>query len=251
MPATARIDSSEAIESTSVELEPTADRTLFRTDDPVQVLESAKRVAAALKAELEAAGMVLRIGGREHVRVEGWATLGAMLGVTTSIVWSRPVENGWEARAEVRTLDGRLVGAGEGMCTGDERNWARRDEYARRSMAQTRAASKALRVPLAFVMTLSGYQPTPAEEMESESATELPAWAKSAGGEATMQASNALVTVLKGCGVTEPATATTSIGKRVRERCDGTVPVCVVDVLADLVAAMIKYRASDESGAAS
>ena len=90
---------SEIVEADSVELEPVSDdRTLFRTSDPVEVLEAAKRVAQALKAELQAGGMVSKISGHEYVRAEGWATLGAMLGLTTSIVWSRPVENGWEAR---------------------------------------------------------------------------------------------------------------------------------------------------------
>ena len=40
-----------------------------------------------------------------------------------------------------------------------------RDDYALRSMAQTRATSKALRQPLGFVMSLAGFDPTPAEEM--------------------------------------------------------------------------------------
>jgi hypothetical protein len=244
----------DTIEATSVELEPVSDRTLFRTDDPVQVLAAAKRVATALKAELEAAGMVLKISGREHVRVEGWSTLASMLGLTTSIAWSRQIEDGWEARAEVRTLDGRLIGAGEGMCTRSERNWARRDPFALRSMAQTRAASKALRVPLAFVMTLSGYSGTPAEETEPEQApvtAELPGWAKPATNKEIGNAAHALVAIFNGIGVEKPADAAIAVGKRIRARCDGAVPVCIVSVLHDLVDAALEPAAGDEPDTAS
>ena len=239
----------EAIETTSVELEPVDDRTLFRASDPVEVLEAAKRVAGALKAELDAAGMVLKIGGREHVKAEGWQTLGAMVGVTTSIVWSRPVEDGWEARAEVRTLDGRLVGAGEGMCTRAERNWARRDPFAIRSMAQTRAASKALRVPLAFVMTLSGYVGTPAEEAEPEpaAAAELPGWAKPATTEEIMRASRALVEIFRALGAAKPSEPTVAIGKKIRERFGGDVPLGVVRLLEDLATATLDHTGDPEA----
>ena len=75
---------------------------------------------------------------------------------------------GWEARVEARTIDGRTVGSAEAMCTRHEANWRSRDDYALRSMAQTRATSKALRQPLGFVITLAGFDPTPAEEIPHE-----------------------------------------------------------------------------------
>ena len=54
------------------------------------------------------------------------------------------------------------------MCTRDERNWASRDEFTLRSMAQTRASAKALRNVLAWVAVLGGFKPTPVEEMPSD-----------------------------------------------------------------------------------
>jgi hypothetical protein len=75
------------------------------------------------------------------------------------------VQVGWEARVEARTRGGEVVGAAEAECLTDERTWKGRDDYARRSMAQTRAVSKALRLPLGFVMQLAGFNPTPADEM--------------------------------------------------------------------------------------
>ena len=100
-----------------------------------------------------------------------------MLGVFPVVVWSKPVmvdgkHVGWEARVEARTRDGSVVGAAEAECMVSERTWGSRDDYARRSMAQTRATSKAMRGPLGFVMTLAGFEATPAEEMPRDEPAE-------------------------------------------------------------------------------
>jgi hypothetical protein len=149
---------------------PQGPRTLFRTEDPVEVLQAAREVASALGPALRDGGMLQRIGQGEHVKIEGWQTLGAMVGVSAHTIWSRELEDGtgWEARAEARTLDGRIVGTAEAMCTKAERNWARRESHELRSMAQTRAMSKALAAPLRFIVTLSGLSGTPAEEVTAE-----------------------------------------------------------------------------------
>jgi hypothetical protein len=91
-----------------------------------------------------------------------------MLGVFPETEWTRQIEGGWEARVVAKTLNGQVVGAAEAMCTHSENTWRNRDEYALRSMAQTRAVSKALRLPLGFVMQLAGYEATPAEEMPTD-----------------------------------------------------------------------------------
>jgi hypothetical protein len=138
---------------------------LFGTADPVEVIDKAARVADALKKVIVANGLVSKISGKEYPRCEAWTLLGTMLGVFPVTVWTRPIEGGWEARTEARTLSGVVVGAAEAMCLRSERNWRDRDEFALRSMAATRSVAKALRMPLGFVMSLSGYEPTPAEEM--------------------------------------------------------------------------------------
>jgi hypothetical protein len=160
----------EAVEVGSEIIPAPSPQTLFRTDDPVQVLQEAKRVATALKAVLVEQRMIKNIAGKEHVRVEGWQTLGAMLGVVPVIAWTRKLDRGWEARCEARTLDGHVIGAGEAECLKDESRWSDSDDYAIRSMAQTRATSKALSGPLRFVVTLAGYEATPAEEMPADGA---------------------------------------------------------------------------------
>jgi hypothetical protein len=146
--------------------------TLFGTDDPVAVVARASAAAKPLADVVNAQRLYALIGGKKYVLVEGYCLLGSMLGVFPVTVWTRKTETGWEARVEARTKHGEVVGAAEASCDRDERNWKSRDDFALRSMAQTRATSKALRQPLGFVMTLAGYAATPAEEMPRRSTTE-------------------------------------------------------------------------------
>lgn len=158
-----------------LELREPAPMNLFRTEDPDEVIAKATATANALKAVVDAKNLTKDIQGKAYVLVDGWTLLGTMLGVFPICVWTRPVHEfpanqgspvvGWEARVEARTLAGAVVGAAEAQCTRSENLWKSRDDYALRSMAQTRATSKALRQPLGFVMTLAGFAETPAEEM--------------------------------------------------------------------------------------
>ena len=164
--------------------------TLFGSDDPAVVIEKAGRTARSLMAVVNAQGLSVRLDhGQDFLKIEAWTLLGTMVGVFAVPVWTRPVKDGdrtvgWEARVEARTIAGAVVGAGESMCTRDEtttkRNgdkihrWAEADEHALRSMAQTRAASKALSLPLRFIATLAGYSGTPYEEMPAKDRTEAP-----------------------------------------------------------------------------
>jgi hypothetical protein len=172
----------EVIGAELVPYQPTV--SLFGTNDPAGVVEAARAAAIPLVDVIRKQKLSVKIGPSEHVRVEGWTLLGSMLGVFPVCEWTRPLERdgqhiGWEARVEAKTRAGELVGAAESQCTKDEKTWASRDDYALRSMAQTRATSKALRQPLGFVMQLAGFNPTPAEEMprperKSTQKTELP-----------------------------------------------------------------------------
>jgi hypothetical protein len=155
----------------------TAAVNLFGDASPIAVVERATEIANALSAVIEAKELFKKIGDKKHVYVEGWTLLGSMVGVFPVVEWTRPIENGWEARVEARTLSGAVVGAAEGQCLRAEKEWGPnptrgkpKDDYALRSMAQTRAVSKALRHPLGFVMTLAGYEATPEAEMPAEGA---------------------------------------------------------------------------------
>jgi hypothetical protein len=62
----------------------------------------------------------------------------------------------WEARVEV-FKDGALVSAGESMCTREEEGWRDAEDQRLRSMAQTRAASKAIAGVARWIVSLAGY----------------------------------------------------------------------------------------------
>jgi hypothetical protein len=178
---TEQVVDAEIVEhGTDLELAAPQSPTLFGTDDPVEFIASATRTATALANVVRSQRLIARIGQSDHVRVEGWTLLGSMLGVYAVTAWTRPIERdgerwGWEARVEARDRVGALRGAAEAQCTRDERMWKGRDDYALRSMAQTRATSKALRQPLGFVMQLAGFNPTPAEEMSAPPQRSSPA----------------------------------------------------------------------------
>lgn len=141
---------------------------------PTEIVERATEMADRLRDVINKQHLYANIQGKKHVTVEGWTTLGALCGVFPVVAWSRPIEaediSGWEARVEVRTLAGQVIGAAEAQCTRSERSWSGRDDYALRSMAQTRATSKAMRLPLAWIMSLAGFEVTPAEEMPRDEA---------------------------------------------------------------------------------
>jgi hypothetical protein len=71
---------------------------------------------------------------------------------------------------------GIVICEAEGFVGDDERTWAKRDEYAKRAMAQTRAISRACRSAFAFVVTMmdAGLETTPAEEVPHEGFADAP-----------------------------------------------------------------------------
>jgi hypothetical protein len=155
--------------STELEYRPPTPVTLFGTNDPTAALQRMTEIAKELVGVIRQRQLAVKIGQGEHLKADAWTTLGGMVGVVPIVEWTRPLEQGgWEARVRAQTLDGRLVGAAESMCSRSEGMWAKRDDYALRSMAQTRAISRALRAPLGQIVTLAGYETTAAEEMPAE-----------------------------------------------------------------------------------
>ncbi len=165
-------ETAEVIEASAelVPVEPAPPLTLFGTSDYRVALERMAEVATALVDVIEAKHLYAEINGRRHITCEGWTTLGGMLGVVPVVVETRANEDGdgIVARVEARTLDGRVVGAAEGECSRAERRGKSREPFAIRSMAQTRAISRALRAPLGQIVVLAGYQPAGVEELSEE-----------------------------------------------------------------------------------
>ncbi len=143
----------------------------FWSPDPTMMVEQVSAQASALKDVIDKQGLSTNIGRSVHVNIEGWQTVGAMVGVFAVIEWTRELTDdegknlGWEARSVATTMEGNVVGAAEAECRRSESTWQNRDSYALRSMAQTRAMSKSLRGPLGFIVALAGYSATPQEEM--------------------------------------------------------------------------------------
>lgn len=112
------------------------------------------------------------IKGKKYLHFEAWQTLGRFYGYTVKIVETNYVEygqaKGFNAKAIVIDKNGKEVGGAEAICMNDEEDWKGKDKgllYSIKSMAQTRAGSKALRLILSWVAVLAGYEATPAEEI--------------------------------------------------------------------------------------
>lgn len=137
---------------------------------PGEVIRQASMIASELMKIVEQRKLYSIISGKKFPRVEAWTTMGAMLGITPREVEVKRYEDGtYEATVElVRNGDGFIIGRGSAICGMDEKTWSGRPEYARRSMSITRATGKAFRLSFSWIMTLAGYEPTPAEEMTSD-----------------------------------------------------------------------------------
>jgi hypothetical protein len=117
------------------------------------------------------------IQGRKYVRVEGWQSVANAFGCVASAKDVERTETGYRAIGQVRRMDtGAVICEAEGFVGDDERTWAKRDEYAKRAMAQTRAISRACRSAFAFVVTMmdAGLETTPAEEVPQDGFSDGP-----------------------------------------------------------------------------
>jgi len=149
--------------------QPEESLTSVSSHNPIQVIRNATEIAKELKNIIQDAKLTQKISGRDFVKVEGWTSMLAMLGVNPILVSNNRIDRedevAYEATVELQSRDGNIIGRGEAICSNSERNWKNRDEYAIKSMAATRATGKAARLSFSWIMTLAGYDPTPAEEM--------------------------------------------------------------------------------------
>jgi len=143
---------------------------VVRATGPTDLVAQATEVANALAGVIDSKKLYNAINGRRYVRVEGWTTLAAMLGCLPREVSVTRQETGtYTATVELaRMSDGAILTRASAECGMDEPTWAKRADYARRSMAVTRATSKACRIAFSWVMVLAGYEVTPAEEIPKE-----------------------------------------------------------------------------------
>ena len=143
---------------------------------PADMVVRATEIANVLKDVIKQQKLTVKIGPNEHVKAEGWATMGSMLNVLPKErqVIEHP-DGSFEAYVDlVNMRTGVIVGGGSAICGAEEQRWKKAERYARRSMAITRATGKAYRLCFAWVMALAGYNTTPAEEMPFEDEAKKP-----------------------------------------------------------------------------
>lgn len=158
------------IEANARALGPAPSLALVPHENPGTLMRHASDVAGVCRE------IVLKtasnIQGRKFVRVEGWQAIATAHGCCLSIEEVSEDDAGnvtvWSA---VRRLsDGLVLAKGQGFVGVDEKTWGKRDRFARRAMAQTRAMSRVARSVFAHVVVLidANLSTTPAEEMTEE-----------------------------------------------------------------------------------
>jgi hypothetical protein len=122
------------------------------------------------------------IQGRKFVSVEGWQAIALAHGCVAGSRDVERIEGGVRAIGEVRRMsDGGLIATAEGFVGEDETTWYggkdkrgkvhdKRNDYAIRAMAQTRAISRACRSAFAHVVVMmkANLETTPAAEVPSD-----------------------------------------------------------------------------------
>ena len=127
----------------------------------------AGRVATTLKTVIETQELAVDINGKQYVTVEGWETLGTMLGCTpyvedvVELPTDKPNRFIYEATVSIRQGD-NVISRAKSIA---ERNGRQSDRPSVYSMATTRALGKAYRSALAWIVKMAGYEGTPEEDM--------------------------------------------------------------------------------------
>jgi hypothetical protein len=153
---------------------------------PQDLMRNATDIAQVCRDIVTACAV--EIQGHKYVRVEGWMAIAVAHNCIASARDVKRVEDGYMAIGEVKRMtDGVVLCQGEGFVGEDEATWfggkalvwdkqarekrekilPKRDDYAIRAMAQTRAISRACRSGFAHVVVMmnAGLSTTPAEEV--------------------------------------------------------------------------------------
>lgn len=134
--------------------------------------DNVAQLADQIRAHVDSRNLTANIGGKNYPMVEAWQYAGALVGLFPRVVACDDIsKNGeYKYRAEVEIIDsrnGEVISRAFAFCSNKEKKKQYFDEYAIASMAQTRAVGKAFRVLLAWILQASGYEATPAEEMDT------------------------------------------------------------------------------------
>lgn len=136
-----------------------------------EALERVEQYATALTDFVKAHELTLEMeDGTPYLLSPAWEALGQLTGYYALVEWTKPIQNGWEARAIVHkpsTTDAAELltyTARHGICTRAEFGRDRKPEHELHAMAQTRACRNALRACLSIIPNSAGFDSTPMEE---------------------------------------------------------------------------------------
>jgi len=137
---------------------------VYEIDKPLQMV----KMANLLKDHIVKNNLYANIAGKNYVMVEGWQFAGGLMGLFPRIVKVESLgTNKWMAQAEIVAVKTKeVMASGYAICSKEESKKKTFDEYAILSMAQTRAIGKAYRNLIGWVIKMTGYESTPAEEMK-------------------------------------------------------------------------------------
>ena len=135
---------------------------------PKEMIATATEIANLAGDIITKQKLFVNIGTNKYVKAEGWAIVGSLAGILSR---ERQVLNDGKGNYcaivdLINVKTGMVVGSGSSICGMDEPMWAKRPNFARRSMAITRATSKAYKGSYSWIISLAGYSSTPAEEMD-------------------------------------------------------------------------------------
>jgi hypothetical protein len=140
----------------------------------LQVIEKNAELAKRLVEFVDKNNLSSNIAGKKYLQVEAWQFAGALVGTTPIVREVTHIESTAEikymAKVEVVNKEGTVISTGFAICSNKEYSKKKFDEYAIASMAQTRAIGKAYRNFLSWIVRLSGYEATPAEEINPDTA---------------------------------------------------------------------------------
>ena len=140
--------------------------------DPQQKLDQGKAAAKALMSVAKP----ISINGKSYLRYEDLQMIAAFFQCTAGSSDPEFVEiegiKGYKANACVRNKEGTVISTASAYCL-REGHWVDRENFSLASMAQTRSAAKALRNAFGWIITLSGFEATPAEEMPTQKVSEI------------------------------------------------------------------------------
>lgn len=146
--------------------------------DPTAALLNTEKLVQYMADKCNDERFISIIQGRKYPRVEWWTTVGLALGLQPVEVSSKKIEfDGgymYEAIVEVRR-NNQVITRASAICSTQESAWGKRDEYAVKSMAGTRATGKAYRIGLSALAVLAGLEPTPADEIPPQGFGNAPA----------------------------------------------------------------------------